>query len=190
MEAHAKLLLDLSSLIMFSVAEVSFLWPSGSSYFLFASARFRESLNLTGLRYEKQRFVFHPWPHPRSSKPFKMFKQFCVLVHAWHCIVRTLPTTNMSVLRAMLDYLIRRDFASLSMNGTPQMFLTVQVSSNKISSLEDNICIIQSCMQTVYLQFAREGRWCPLLVSSAATAFIWYNYFSIHWPFSLLLCYA
>lgn len=99
MEAHAKLLLNSSSSTMFSVAEVSFLWPTGSSYLLFTSARPRDSLNLTEPGYEKQRFLFHPWPHPRYSKPFTMFKQCCVLLHAiQHCIVGTLPTTNMSVL--------------------------------------------------------------------------------------------
>lgn len=190
MEAHAKLLLNLSSLIMFSVAEVSLLWPSGSSYLLFTSARSRDSPNLTWTEVWEQRFVFHPWPHPRYSKPFRMFKQCCVLLHAQHCIVRTLPTTNMSVLRGMLDYLIRKDFASLSKNGTPQRLLTVQVFSNKTSSLEDNICVIQSCMQKAYLQFAQEDWCCFMLVSSAAAAFIGYKYFFIHWPFSLHLCYA
>lgn len=184
MEAHAKLLLNSSSSTMFSVAEVSFLWPTGSSYLLFTSARSRDSLNLTELGYEKQRFLFHPWPHPRYSEPFTMFKQCCVLLHAiQHCIVRTLPTTNMSVLRG------RKDFASLSKNGTPQRFLTIQVF-NKTSSLEDNICVIQSCMQKAYLQFAQEAWCCLILVSFAATAFIGCNYFFIRWPFSLCLCYA
>lgn len=178
------MLLNLNSSIMFSVAEVSFLWPSESSYLMFTSARSRDSPNLTRLGYEKQRFVFHPWLHPRYSNPSQCWN-CCVFLHAQHCMVRTLPMPNMSVL-SHVKLPDKEGFASLSKNGPPQRFLTIKVFSNK-ASLENNIWVTQSCMQKAYLQFAQEARCCLMLVSSAATAFIGCNHFFTHWPFSLHL---
>lgn len=118
---------------------------------------------------------------PGTPNPSQCLNDGAVcLLHARHCIGRTLPTATMGVLGGMSGYLIRKDFSSLSKNGTPQMFSTVQVFSNKTFSLEDSICAIESCMRKAYLQFAQEAWCCLMLVSSAATAFMGCSHFFIH----------
>lgn len=178
------MLLNLNSSIMFSVAEVSFLWPSESSYLMFTSARSRDSPNLTRLGYEKQRFVFHPWLHPRYSNPSQCWN-CCVFLHAQHCMVRTLPMPNMSVL-SHVKLPDKEGFCILIQEWTSSKVFNNKVFSNK-ASLENNIWVTQSCMQKAYLQFAQEARCCLMLVSSAATAFIGCNHFFTHWPSSLHL---
>lgn len=172
------MLLNLNSLIMFSVAEVSFQWPSESSYLLFMWARSRDSSNLTGLGYWKQRLVFHPWLHPRYSNPSQCWNS-CVFLHARHSIVRTLLMPNMSVLSHVESP--DKDFASLSKNGTFSKAFNGAVFSE--TSLENNIWVTQSCMLKAYLQFAQEAQCCLMLVSPAATAFVGTTIFSFTDPF-------
>lgn len=82
----------------------------------------------------------------------------------------------------MLNHPIRKDFASLSKNGTFSKAFNGKVFSNK-ASLGKNIWVTQSCMQKAYLQFAQDARCCLMLVSPAATAFVGTTIFSFTDPF-------